>query len=60
MRKAVRAQNAAAGAKVKTHADLAEAHHHQEFYTDQEAQLAVLASESFDEIMGDCNEEIAT
>ena len=60
MRKAVRAQNAAAAAKAKTHADLAEARRHQEFYTDQEARLAVLASESFDEIMGDCEEKITT
>jgi hypothetical protein len=60
MRKAVRAQNAAAAAKAKTHADLAEARRHHGYYVDQEACLAVLASESFDEIMGDCEEEVAT
>ena len=57
MRKVVRAQNAAAAAKAKTHADLAEARRHREYYADQEACLAVLASESFDETMGDRKEE---
>jgi hypothetical protein len=61
MRKAVRAQSAAAAAKAKTLADLADARHHREFYADQAARLAVLASEdSFDEIMGDREEEVAT
>jgi hypothetical protein len=57
MCKAVRAQNAAAAAKAKTHADLVEAHRHREYYADQEACFAVLASESFDETMEDCKEE---
>jgi hypothetical protein len=57
MRKAVWAQNAAAAAKAKTHADLAEARRHREYYVDQEARFAVLASDSFDETMEDRKEE---
>ena len=57
MRKAVRAQNAAAVAKAKSHADLAEARRQREYYADQEARFAVLASESFDETMEDRKEE---
>ena len=60
MRKAIQAQSAAAAAKAKTLADLAEARRHREFYADQVARLAVLASDSFDEIMGDREEEVAT
>jgi hypothetical protein len=57
MCKAVRAQNAAAAAKAKTHANLAEARRHREYCADQEACFAVLASESFDETMEDCKEK---
>ena len=60
MRKAVRAQNAAAAVKAKTHANLAEARRHHEYYANQEARLAVLTSDSFDEIMGDREEEVTT
>ena len=57
MRKAVRAQNAAAAAKAKNHADLAEVRLQREYYADQETCFAVLASKSFDETMEDCKEE---
>ena len=59
MRKSVREQNSAAAAKAKTLADLAEARRQRDFYADQEARLSVLASESFDEVMGDCKEELS-
>jgi hypothetical protein len=51
MRKAVRAQSAAAAAKAKTHANLAEARRQRQYYADQEARFAILASDSFDEAM---------
>ena len=60
MRKSIRAQQESALAKAKTQADLAEARRHREYYADQEARLAVLASGSFDEVMGDHEEEVAT
>ncbi len=59
MRKSVREQNFAAAAKAKTLADLAKARRQRDFYADQEARLSVLASESFDEDMGDCEEELS-
>ena len=57
MRKAVRAQSAAAAAKAKTHANLAEARQQRQYYADQEARFAVLASESFDEAMEEHKDE---
>jgi hypothetical protein len=57
MRKAVRAQSAAVAAKAKTHANLAEARRQRQYYADQEARFAVLASESFDETMEENKEE---
>ena len=57
MRKAVRAQSAAFAAKAKTHANLAKARRQRQYYADQEACFAVLASESFDETMEENNEE---
>jgi hypothetical protein len=57
VRKAVRAQNAAAVAKAKTHANLAEARRQRQYYADQEARFAVLASESFDETMEEHKED---
>jgi len=60
MRKAVRAQSAAAVAKAKTQANLAEARRQRQYYADQEARFAVLASESFDETMEEHREEDPT
>ena len=60
MRKAVRAQNVAAAAKAKTHANLAEARRQRQYYADQEARFAVLASGSFDETMEKRIEEAPT
>jgi hypothetical protein len=57
MCKAVPAQNAAAAEKAKTHANLAEARRKRQYYANQEACVAVLASESFDETMEDRKEE---
>ena len=57
MCKAVRAQNAAAAVKAKSHTDLAEARCQCEYYANQEARFAVLAFESFNETMKDCKEE---
>ena len=57
MRKAVRAQSAAAAAKAKTHANLAEARRQRQYYADQEACIAVLASKSFDQAMEEHKEE---
>jgi hypothetical protein len=59
MRKSVREQNSAAAAKAKTLADLAGACRQRDFYANQEARLSVLASESFDEVMGDREEELS-
>ena len=60
MRKAIRARSAAAAAKAKTLSELAEARRQKEYYADQAARLAVLASEdSLDEIMGDREEEVS-
>ena len=55
MRKAVRAQNVSAATKAKTLANLSEARQQRQYYTDQEARFAVLAS--FDETMEERNKE---
>ena len=60
MRKSLREQHATATAKAKTQADLAEARRQREYYADQEARLAVLATGAFDEDMGDHKEEVST
>ena len=60
MRKSLREQHATATAKAKTQADLAEARRQREYYADQEARLAVLATGAFDEDMGDHEEEVST